>query len=72
MKKVPATITFVTLFAVFYHIAPFINVPDKLIYGMFLVSPFLVLYMAYVILKYGKPSGHTFKDRYYDDLDEGA
>ena len=70
MKKVAATISFVTLFAVFYNIAPFIVISDKLIFGMFLVSPFLVVYMAYIILKHGRPSGYTFEERHYDDLDE--
>jgi len=70
MKNVAAVISFVTLFAIFYAIAPFICVPDEVIFGMFLISPFLVLYMAYVILKHGKPSGYTFEDRYYDDLEE--
>jgi len=38
-------------------------------YFMFFLSPFLVLYMGYVILKYGKPSGSTFDERFYDDWD---
>lgn len=67
VKKVPVVITLVTLFAVVYHMSPFIGVPDNAIIIMFILSPFLVLYMAYVILKYGTPSKYTFDDRFYED-----
>ena len=72
MKKASVIITLLTLFAVFYSIAPFVDLSDKLIFGMFLVLPFLVLYIAYFILKHGKPSGYTFNNRYYDDLEDEA
>ena len=71
MKRVQVVITFVTLFAVVYHSAPYIGIPDTAIFVMFLISPFLVLYMAYVILKYGKPSEYTFDERYYEDIEGG-
>ena len=67
MKKMWMVITLVTLFAVLYNISPFVGVPGYAIVAMFILSPFLVVYMAYVILKYGKPSGHTFDERFYDD-----
>lgn len=67
MKKVPVVILLVTLFAVFYNISPHIGIPGKAIIIMFILSPFLLVYMVYVILKYGKPSGHTFDDRFYED-----
>lgn len=67
MKKVRIVITLVTLFAVLYNISPFIGVPGNAIIAMFILSPFLVIYMAYIILKYGKPSGHTFDERFYED-----
>ena len=70
MKKVAAVILFVTLFAIFYILAPFIGVSEKLVFGMLLISPFFVVYMAYVILKHGKPSAYTFDDRYYEDLEQ--
>lgn len=68
MKKVTLVVTIVTLFAVFYQAAPFIGVADEIIFAMFFISPFLVLYMAYVIMKFGKPSGHTFDEKFYDDF----
>lgn len=72
MKKVSIVITLVTLFAVFYQLSPYAGIPDKCIMGMFIASRFLVLYMAYVILKYGKPSGYTFDERFYDDVDKNT
>jgi len=69
MKKVPVVITIATLYALFFQLTPYIGIPDRLIFGIFLLSPFVVLYMAYVILKYGKPSAYTFEERFYDDYD---
>lgn len=65
--KVAVVITLVSLFAAFYQLAPYIGIADKYIIGMFFISPFLLGYMAYVILKYGKPSGRTFDERFYED-----
>jgi hypothetical protein len=69
MKKVTVTIFIVTLYALFFQATPYIGIPDRFIFGMFLLSPFVVLYMAYVILKHGKPSSYTFEERFYDDYD---
>ena len=69
MKKVTFVVTMVTLFAVFYQVAPHIGIAERYTYFMFFLSPFPVLYMGYVILKYGKPSGNTFDEQFYDDWD---
>ena len=69
MKKVFVVIAFVSLFAVIYQIAPYIGIGDKAILSMFILSPFLIVYMAYVILKDGKPSKYTFEERWYEDVD---
>ena len=69
MKNVCFVVAVVTLFAIFYHISPYVGLSDRLIFFMFLIAPFLVLYMVYVILKYGKPSEHTFEERFYEDWD---
>ncbi len=68
MKKISVVITIVTLYALFFQFTPFIGIPDEAIFGMFLLSPFLILYMAYVILKNGKPSAYTFEEKFYDDF----
>ena len=69
MKRVRIVIVLVSLFAVIYHASPFLAFTEGLIISMFLVSPFLVIYMAYTILKYGKPSAYTFDEKFYDDHD---
>ena len=69
MKKLPIVIGIVTLYALLFQLTPYIGIPVSTIFGMFLFSPLIVIYMAYVILKYGKPSQHTFEERFYDDYD---
>ena len=69
MKKVPFTVTIATILAVFYQVAPHFGISERYMYLLFFLSPFLVMYMAYVILKYGRPSGNTFDERFYDDWD---
>ncbi len=69
MRKVSVVVTIVSLFALFYQLSPFIGVGDDAILFMFSISPVLVVYMAYVILKYGKPSGKTFDEQFYEDYD---
>lgn len=67
MKNIPLVITIVTFYAVFFQIAPFTGMSDGIIFGLFAFSPFPVIYMAYIILKFGKPSTHTFDEKFYDD-----
>ena len=69
MKR-PAVIIFLaTLYLLFFHASPILDAPNWVIIALFILSPFVVIYMAYVILKYGKPSQHTFEERFYDDYD---
>jgi hypothetical protein len=68
-KNVRVVVIFATIYAGFYQVAPHLGVPTQAVIAMFLLSPFVVLYMAYVILKYGKPSRFTFEERFYDDVD---
>ena len=69
MKKVLVVIIIASLYALLFQITPYTGFPDQIIFGMFLFSPFVVLYMAYAILKDGKPSAYTFEERFYDDFD---
>ncbi len=69
MKKPAVIITLATLYLIFFKLSPYIGASDEAIIAMFILSPVIVIYMAYVILKYGKPSGHTFEERFYDDFD---
>ena len=69
MKKVAVSISIGTLYALFFQATSYLVIPDRLIFGMALFAPVVILYMVYVILKYGKPSSHTFDERFYDDFD---
>lgn len=69
MKKPAVVITLATLYVLLFHSSPLMGIPDEFIIAMFILSPIVVIYMAYVILKYGKASGHTFEERFYDDFD---
>jgi hypothetical protein len=69
MKKVEIVITIVTLYAIIFHAAPYTGVEDEVIFTMFFLSPFLIIYMVYVVLKYGRSSNYRFDERFYDDWD---
>jgi hypothetical protein len=71
MKKTGIVITLATLYVLLYHSSPIIGLPDEFIIGMFILSPIVVICMVYVVLKYGKPSDHTFEERFYEDYDPG-
>ena len=68
--KSPAVMIFLaTLYLLFFHASPHLNVPNWVIIALFILSPIVVICLAYVILKYGKPSKHTFEERFYEDHD---
>ena len=69
MKKVHFAILFATLYLVIFHLSPYLGISIEVIFLMLVLSPFVVISMAYVILKYGKPSKFTFEQRFYDDWD---
>lgn len=62
-------VTIVTLFFIFFQVAPFIGISEEWMYTMFFISPFVLIYMVFVVLKNGEPSKYTFDERFYDDLD---
>lgn len=72
MKKLPIVIGAATANAAFYQISPFVGVPVGLVVVMFLLMHFIVLYMAYVILKYGTPSSSTFEEKFYEDRESSG
>ena len=36
--------------------------------ALFILSPLLVIWMVYIVLRYGEASGRTFDEYYYDDV----
>jgi len=69
MKKPAIIIALSTLYLILFQASPYIGLPDEAIIAMFILSPFIIIYMAYVILKYGRPSKHTFEEKFYEDHD---
>ncbi len=69
MKKPAIVITLATLYLLFFKVSPYMGVPDEAIIAMFILAPFIVIYMVFVVLKYGKPSKFTFEERFYEDHD---
>lgn len=57
-----------TLFLISYVVlASFPAVPDRLIIGMFSLSPFLIIYMVWRVLTAGEASSETFEEAFYED-----
>ena len=69
MKKVEVVVVLVTIYAVLFQAASILGIPEPIIFTMFFLSPFCVLYMVYMVLKFGEPSRHTWDERFYDDWD---
>lgn len=67
MKRVPWIVALTTLFAIVYQFTPAIDLSGNTTIVMFCIAPFLVIWMAYNILKHGKPSNRNFDDYFYDD-----
>ena len=66
MKR-PAVIIFLaTLYLLFFHASPILDVPNWVIIALFILSP-VVIYIVYAILKYRKPSKYTFEEQFYED-----
>lgn len=69
MKGLWFPISFVTIFLVVYTILAYTSGYGRAVMLMFVMSPFLVIWMVYRVLRDGKPSGREFNDYFYDDID---
>lgn len=72
MKKPGVIIFLATIYAMVFNASPYLDIPPSIILLMFALSPFIVAYMVYVVLRYGKPSKYTFKERWYEDVEQPA
>jgi Flp pilus assembly protein TadB len=68
MKGIWFPVMFVTAFLAVYVVLSLLSF-DRTVTAMFFISPFLVVWMVLRVLKDGKPSGRTFSEYFYDDLD---
>lgn len=69
MKRVQWIVLAVTLYAIFFQLIPFLEIAEEAVWIMFFISPLLVAWMGYNILKHSKPSQHSFDEYFYDDWD---
>ncbi|HEY8400128.1 MAG TPA: hypothetical protein VIK89_02640 [Cytophagaceae bacterium] len=73
MKSDKFPIIVVSLYLLLYTISPYLNIPVKIIYLMFALSPLLLIWMVYSILKFGKYNGRALREGEewgYSDLPE--
>jgi hypothetical protein len=76
MLRNPLFVTaFVTLFLVIYHLFFQWGLPQDILIAMFIISPFLMIWMVITILKHGKYNGPELKENEdwgYQDRDKGS
>ncbi|HEU4609219.1 MAG TPA: hypothetical protein VFS31_13975 [Chitinophagaceae bacterium] len=60
--KAAGAVWLVTGFMLLYAIAPYIAFPDDLIIFMFVAAPFLIIWMAWRILKYADAADRELND----------
>ena len=71
MKNIQAAVIGTTIFLIAYTLSPSLGVTMNLIFLMFVIGNGLLLYMVYVVLKYGEAPKKTFEEGYwYSDLDK--
>lgn len=61
-KKPAFSVTVVTLYWLLYYFLYYQGIPDWLVTVMFLVAPFLMIWMGYTILRYGRFTDVELKD----------
>lgn len=69
MKSPRVAISLVTagLVIFLYLCNSHLNVPTFFLVGFLVVLQAGFLWMVYTILKFGKPSNHTFDEKFYED-----
>ncbi len=67
MKSPATVIAIATIYLLVFQLAILLDFEAGLIFTLLSFSPFIILYMAYIILRYGHPSKHTFDEKFYDD-----
>lgn len=67
MRSPMLSICIVTVYLLVYAAMATFGDSYDLAMLMFIFSPFLVIWMVYNVLKYGKHSGKTFNEYFYED-----
>jgi hypothetical protein len=68
MKPIASIVYGVSLFLLFYTIAPYLDISGNILFLLFLLGQFFVVYLVYMTLRYGNPTDKTFEDgHWYED-----
>jgi ABC-type sulfate transport system permease subunit len=67
MKAVNLAIGIATTYLIIYTLLCATDTAIPLIMLMFSLSPLVVIGMVYAVIRHGKPSNHTFEERFYED-----
>ncbi len=69
MQPVKLPLLISTLYLLLHTIAPFLGIPDVVIIASWALSPLLVVWMVYRVLKDGFASTQTFDEHFYEDVE---
>lgn len=58
---------FTTVYLIFFTMLVVADYADAAAV-LFMLSPLLVIWLVYIVLRYGEASGRTFDEYYYDDV----
>jgi hypothetical protein len=61
------SVVFATLYLLVFTFLPFTPIPKEYLFFMFSISPMVVIYMVYDVLRHMEPCPHTLEDRQYAD-----
>jgi membrane protein implicated in regulation of membrane protease activity len=67
MEKIKTPILLATLYLLIYTLVSFIPGLPALAVLLFSLSPIVVIWMVYRVLKDGEPSQYTFEEVFYED-----
>ena len=70
MKNIEFPIYLTSSVLAFYALTPFMGVPYALVTVLFFSLNVLIVWMVVRVLKDGIPSKQTWKDQWYEDLDD--
>ncbi|PKQ67219.1 hypothetical protein [Raineya orbicola] len=67
MQKIRLPLLLSTLYVLVYATTPYWT-PECITATMYFLSPLVVLYLVWVVLKKGEPSQFTFEEAFYEDF----
>jgi len=68
MENIKYPVLLATAFVLFFNLTPILGIPYAIIAVLFVLSPFVTLWMVYRVLKDAVPTEKTFDDYWYEDM----